>query len=109
MAGRRLECTHQRSVAEASPMGLFDLGGKVALVTGSTRGIGEAIVRRMAEHGAKVVVSSRKADACERVAQAINEAQGAEVALPLPCNINYKDQLEALVSATRGKWRRIDV
>lgn len=90
-------------------MNLFDLGGKVALVTGSTRGIGEAIVRRLAEHGARVVVSSRKSDACERVAGAINEAMGAEVALPVPCNINYREQLEALVAAARAKWERIDV
>src|SRR5579864_1599650 len=90
-------------------MNLFDLTGKVALVTGSTRGIGEAIVRRLAEHGARVVVSSRKADACERVARAINDAHGGDVALPVPCNINYKQQLEALVAATRAKWGRIDV
>ena len=90
-------------------MTLFDLTGRVALVTGSTRGIGEAIVRRLAEHGAKVVVSSRKRDACERVARAINVARGAEVALPVPCNINYKEQLHALVSAVRAKCGRIDV
>jgi NAD(P)-dependent dehydrogenase (short-subunit alcohol dehydrogenase family) len=90
-------------------MKLFDLTGKVALVTGSTRGIGEAIVHRLAEHGAKVVVSSRKADACERVATAINKAHGGDVALPVPCNINYKEQLQALVAATRAKWQRIDV
>jgi hypothetical protein len=90
-------------------MSLFDLAGKTALVTGSTRGIGEAIARRLAEHGANVVVSSRKADACERVARAINETRGAEVALPVPCNINYKEQLEALVVATRAKWGHVDV
>src|SRR5579871_5740894 len=90
-------------------MNLFDLTGKVALVTGSTRGIGEAIVRRLAEHGAKVVVSSRKADACERVADTINKKHGAAVALPVPCNINYREQVQALVGATRGKWGRIDV
>lgn len=90
-------------------MNLFDLSDKVALVTGSTRGIGEAIVRRLAEHGAKVTVSSRKPDACEKVARAINEARGVEVALPVACNINYKEQLETLVAATRAKWGRIDV
>lgn len=83
----------------------------MALVTGSTKGIGEAIVHRMAEHGAKVVVSSRKADACERVAADINKAhgKGSEVAVPIPCNINYKEQLQQLVAETRKKWGRIDV
>lgn len=90
-------------------MSLFDLHGKVALVTGSTRGIGEAIVRHLAEHGARVVVSSRKADACQQVASAINEQHGAEMALPLPCNINYKEQLQELVGATRAKWGRVDI
>ncbi len=90
-------------------MNLFDLSGKVALVTGSTKGIGEAIVHRLAEHGAKVVVSSRKADACEKVAADINKARGAEVAAPIPCNINYKEQLEQLVAKTREKWGKIDI
>ncbi|HEY5046468.1 MAG TPA: glucose 1-dehydrogenase, partial [Rhizomicrobium sp.] len=92
-------------------MTLFDLGGKVALVTGSTRGIGEAIVHRLAEHGARVVVSSRKKDACERVAAEINKAHGksGNVATPIPCNINYKEQLQQLVAATRQHWGRIDV
>jgi len=92
-------------------MNLFDLSGKIAVVTGSTKGIGEAIARRLAEHGAKVVVSSRKADACEKVAAAINEefGKGKEVAVPVPCNINYKEQLENLVARTRAKWGRIDI
>ena len=55
-------------------MSLFDLTGKVAVVTGSTRGIGRAIAERMAEHGAKVVISSRKGDVCETVAQEIRDA-----------------------------------
>ena len=90
-------------------MNLFDLSGKVALVTGSTKGIGEAIVHRLAEHGAKVVVSSRKADACDKVAADINKAQGKEVAVPIPCNINYKEQLQQLVTGTRQKWGKIDI
>jgi NAD(P)-dependent dehydrogenase (short-subunit alcohol dehydrogenase family) len=90
-------------------MNLFDLTDKVALVTGSTKGIGEAIVHRLAEHGAKVVVSSRKADACEKVAEDINKARGKEVAIPVPCNINYKEQIQSLVAQTKAKWGRIDI
>jgi len=90
-------------------MNLFDLSGKVALVTGSTRGIGEAIVRQLAQHGANVVVSSRKADACDRLAEDINRERGKEVAIPIPCNINYKEQLQNLVAQTRTQWGKIDV
>jgi NAD(P)-dependent dehydrogenase (short-subunit alcohol dehydrogenase family) len=97
-----------QTIRETS-MNLFDLSGKVALVTGSTKGIGEAIVHRLAEHGAKVVVSSRKADACDKVAADINKARGAEVAVPIPCNINYKEQLQHLVAGTRQKWGKIDI
>lgn len=92
-------------------MNLFDLTGKVAIVTGSTKGIGEAIAHRLAEHGAKVAVSSRKADACEAVAAEINKAigKGQEVATPIACNISYKDQLQNLVDKTRAKWGKIDI
>ncbi|HAH09498.1 MAG TPA: short-chain dehydrogenase [Alphaproteobacteria bacterium] len=92
-------------------MTLFDLTGKVAVVTGSTKGIGEAIVHRLAEHGAKVVVSSRKADVCEAVAKDINKAFGqhGDVAIPVACNISYKDQLQALVATTRDKYGKIDI
>ena len=89
-------------------MTLFDLSGKVALVTGSTKGIGEAIVKRMAEHGAKVVVSSRKADACDKVAAEINDAHGAGTAVAIPCNISHKEELEKLVNATMQEFGRID-
>jgi NAD(P)-dependent dehydrogenase (short-subunit alcohol dehydrogenase family) len=92
-------------------MQLFDLTGKVAIITGSTKGIGEAIAHRYAEHGARVIISSRKADACERVAGEVNAkwGKGKEVAHPIPCNINMREQLEMLVAQTRAKWGKIDV
>lgn len=88
-------------------MSLFDLSGKVALVTGSTKGIGLAIARRMAEAGAQVVVSSRNQDACDEVAADINQAGGD--AYPVACNINYREQLQELVDKTIAKYGRIDV
>ncbi|WP_428249857.1 SDR family NAD(P)-dependent oxidoreductase [Ferrovibrio sp.] len=86
---------------------LFDLRGKVAVVTGSSRGIGRSIALRLAQHGARVVVSSRKAEACEKVAAEIREAGGE--ALVVPCNISEKAQLQALVDAAHQAWGRIDV
>lgn len=86
---------------------MFDLSGKVALITGSTKGIGKAIASRMAEHGARVVVSSRNQDACDEVAEEIRSAGGE--AIGIACNINYKEQLEALVKQTTEQLGPIDV
>ena len=87
---------------------LFDLTGKVAVITGSTKGIGKAIAHRMAQHGANVVVSSRKADACDEVTAQIN-AEFPNTALAIPCNIGYKEQLQALVDQTRNAFGKIDI
>jgi NAD(P)-dependent dehydrogenase (short-subunit alcohol dehydrogenase family) len=81
-------------------MQLFDLTGRVAVVTGSSRGIGRAIAERLAEHGARVVISSRKADACAKVAAEINELRGAGSAVAVPANISSKQELEQLVEQT---------
>ncbi len=87
---------------------LFDLTGQTALITGSSRGIGKAIAHRMAEHGANVVVSSRKLDVCEAAVAEINAAVGREAAVAIPANIASKEALQALVDGTIARFGRID-
>ena len=90
-------------------MSLFDLSGKVAVVTGSSRGIGRAIVERMAEQGAKVVVSSRNIEPCREVAAAVNTKFGAGRAIAVAANISSKEQLSRLVGETMRAFGQIDV
>src|ERR1700722_19634189 len=86
---------------------LFDLTGKVAIVTGSTKGIGLAIASRMAEHGATVVGSSRKPDACEAVAKTIRDAGGK--AIVIPCHVARKEELQNLVDKTVEQCGGLDI
>jgi NAD(P)-dependent dehydrogenase (short-subunit alcohol dehydrogenase family) len=88
---------------------LFDLTGSVAVVTGSSRGIGRAIAERLAEHGANVVISSRKAEACAHAVDAINGALGRNAAVALPANISSKDELRHLVEETNRVFGRIGI
>ena len=80
----------------------FDLTGKVAIVTGSSRGIGRSSAELLAKLGAKVVVSSRKADACKEVADGINASGGD--ATVIPCNIARKNEVEALISGATKQY-----
>jgi len=86
---------------------MFDLTGRVALVTGASRGIGEAIAKAYAQHGARVVVSSRKQEACEKVAQEIVAAGGESVALA--CHIGDMDALAKLFDTVEQRFGRLDV
>lgn len=90
-------------------MTLFDMKGKVAVITGSTRGIGRATAERMAEHGAKVVISSRKSDACDRVAREINDRFGAGTALSIAANISSKEDLQRLIEESNKRFGKIDI
>jgi NAD(P)-dependent dehydrogenase (short-subunit alcohol dehydrogenase family) len=88
-------------------MSLFDMNGQVAIITGSSRGIGKAIAEEMAEQGAKVVISSRKADACDLVTNAINAKYGAGTAITIPANISSKESLQYLVDETRKAFGKV--
>ena len=88
---------------------LFDLTGKSAIVTGSSRGIGKQIAYRLAEHGANVVVSSRKQDACDAAAAEINDKLGRKAAIAVAANIAAKEALQNLVDETNRTFGKIDI
>jgi NAD(P)-dependent dehydrogenase (short-subunit alcohol dehydrogenase family) len=91
-------------MSQADP---FDITGKVALVTGASRGIGQAIAELLASRGAQVIVSSRKTDGCQAVADAIVAAGGSAVALH--CHIGEMDQIERIFSTIESKYGRLDI
>lgn len=86
---------------------LFDLDGKIALVTGASRGIGEAIAKLLAQQGAYVIVSSRKIDGCQEVADAIVAAGGKATAMA--CHIGEMEQIKATVEAIRSQFGKLDI
>jgi len=90
---------------------LFDLTGKVALITGSSKGIGRAIAEELARHGAQVVISSRKAEACQAVVDSINKEMHGKSggAVSIPANISHKEELQQLVDATLRQLGKIDI
>ncbi|MCB1685210.1 MAG: glucose 1-dehydrogenase [Pseudomonadales bacterium] len=90
---------------------LFDLTGRTALITGSSKGIGKSIAEEMARQGAQVVISSRKADVCEAVATAINAECSGEPggAVAIPAHVGHKEQLERLVAETHRQLGKIDI
>jgi len=90
-------------------MSQFDLTGKVAIITGSSKGIGKASAFELAEHGAKVVISSRKQDVCDEVAAEINAKYGDGTAIAVAANISDKAGLQSLVDETRRAFGQVDV
>lgn len=87
---------------------LFDMTGKVAIVTGSSRGIGEAIAHALADHGAKVTITSRNLEDCQKVANAIN-AKHSGAAIAIASSLSSKESLQAMVDATIAEHGKVDV
>ena len=95
------------STRAKSPRDLFDVTGRVALVTGASRGIGEAAARTLAAYGAKVIVASRKIDACETVAASIRADGGQAEALA--CHIGEMEQIQKAMDTIEKKYGRLDI
>ncbi|MEM1088414.1 MAG: SDR family oxidoreductase [Pseudomonadota bacterium] len=90
-------------------MTLFDLSGKSAIITGSSRGIGKAIAEQFAAHGAKVTISSRKPGPCQEVAAELNDKHGDGTAIAIPANISSKEELQRMVDATNEAFGKVDI
>lgn len=92
-------------------MSLFDLSKKTVLITGATKGIGRGIAERMAEHGAKLIVSSRDQSACDSLASELNERYGTEgdIAQGITCDLNQLDEVENLATKAIDAWDGVDV
>ena len=88
---------------------LFDLTGKTAVITGSTRGIGRAIAEELARHGARVVISSRKQDVCDTVAAEINAEFGEGTATPIAASISDKAQLTDMMAQVKERLGPVDI
>ena len=88
---------------------LFDLSGKVAVLTGASKGMGLHMATALAQHGAKVVISARKQDQLDIAAGEINAAAGVDRAIPMACNVGHKDQLQKLVDTARNVAGPIDI
>lgn len=86
---------------------LFDLTGKIALVTGASRGIGESIAKLLAQYGAHVIVSSRKLEGCQTVVDSIVEAGGSAEAIA--CHIGEMEQIESIFSQINSKHGKLDI
>jgi NAD(P)-dependent dehydrogenase (short-subunit alcohol dehydrogenase family) len=91
-----------------TPAERFDLTGRVALVTGGSRGLGRAMVLGFARAGADVVITSRKLDACEDLAREVEDTTGKR-AFPYACHVGKWDEIERLVAAAEQQFGRIDV
>lgn len=94
--------------APAAGPASFDLTGRVALVTGGSRGLGRAMVEAFARHGADVVIASRKLDSCEQLARTVQDRYGRR-ALPVACNVSEWTRCDELVEAAYGEYGRVDV